>query len=238
MRTKLQHFKDNADSDLVIESGKQLYYEVSGHWHEVFGNKNPIVLELGCGRGAYTIALAQQHPEWNVIGVDIKGDRLWYGAQKAKEFELKNVCFLRARIEQIEEFFSPGEVHEIWITFPDPHPKKRSINRRMTNARFLRRYADILKDGGLVHVKTDSQDFHLFTKHEVHMSDHFKIIIAMTDIADLPSTHILQSIQTQYESRYRLEGRQITYIQLQRMGVVFRILNCIPIIGRLTKRGR
>ncbi|MCL4162187.1 UNVERIFIED_CONTAM: hypothetical protein GTU68_051039, partial [Idotea baltica] len=135
-----------------------------GRWREQhFGNKAPLILELACGRGEYTLALAAHFKEQNFIGVDIKGARIWKGAKMALEQQLDNAAFLRTRIEQIELFFTPEEVDEIWITFPDPFLKKGKANRRLTSASFLDRYRKILKKGGLLHLKTDDPTLYNFT---------------------------------------------------------------------------
>src|SRR6056297_2021303 len=138
---------------------------LKGRWSaEVFGNDRPIVLELGCGKGEYTIGLAEADPDRNYIGVDIKGARIWKGAKIAHEKELVNVAFLRTRIEFIESFFSPGEVEEIWITFPDPQLKRRRNKKRLTGSLFLNKYRNFLRDHGLVHLKTDSDLLYAYTR--------------------------------------------------------------------------
>ncbi|MDV7393184.1 tRNA (guanosine(46)-N7)-methyltransferase TrmB, partial [Arthrospira platensis SPKY1] len=136
----------------------------SKEWNNFFFDKhNPIVIELACGRGEYSIALAEMNPHINYIGVDIKGARIWKGAKIALERNLSNVAFLRTRIENIESFFKPGTVSEIWITFPDPFLKKSKSNRRLTSPAFLRRYRNIMGKGGIVHLKTDSEELFEFT---------------------------------------------------------------------------
>lgn len=213
MRKKLQRFKENYESPFVIEEGKPFFENSSGKWHEEFQNKNPIVVELGCGKGIYTIALAKRHPNKNFIGVDIKGDRIWYGMQEAKKHNLKNVRFLRTRIELIEESFFENEISEIWITFPDPHPKKGSANRRMTGPRFLDRYTKLLKPSGILHLKTDSQLMHNFTRKSIRKNENFTKRKAWRNIKHLPEDHLLQQVQTPYEKRFRSEGKPITYLQ-------------------------
>lgn len=136
----------------------------SGNWHSFFGNHHPITLELACGKGEYTIGLARLHPERNFLGVDIKGNRIWVGAKKAITENLHNAGFLRTQIEQLPEYFLPGEVNEIWITFPDPQLRFSKAKKRLTHPSFLRRYQSILAANGRIHLKTDSPDLYRFTK--------------------------------------------------------------------------
>jgi tRNA (guanine-N7-)-methyltransferase len=137
---------------------------MQGHWHQYFKNSNPIVLELACGKGEYTLGLAQLYRNKNFIGVDIKGNRLWVGAKKAADHHLHNVAFLRIQIERLCEFFAPGEIDEIWITFPDPQLRISKSKKRLTHPRFLRLYHQALQTGGKLHLKTDSPDLYAFTK--------------------------------------------------------------------------
>ncbi|RYD92210.1 MAG: tRNA (guanosine(46)-N7)-methyltransferase TrmB [Sphingobacteriales bacterium] len=136
---------------------------MAGKWHTHFGNDNPLTLELACGKGEYTLGLARMYPERNFMGVDLKGNRIWAGARKAIAEGLKNVAFLRILIDGIEKFFAPGEVDEIWITFPDPQLRTGKAKKRLTHPRFLRRYQQILKPGGRIHLKTDSPNLYGFT---------------------------------------------------------------------------
>ena len=156
---KLQRFAENLTFPNLFQVGfdqlEQEGFALKGKWHEHFGNDNPITLELGCGKGDYTLALARIHPDRNYIGVDIKGARLWRGAKTAVEEPLNNVAFIRTRIELIDRFFAEGEVSEIWITFCDPQPKKP--NKRRTAPRFLDTYARFLAPQSIMHLKTDSQ---------------------------------------------------------------------------------
>ena len=138
--------------------------DAAGSWHAFFGNKNPITLELACGKGEYTVGLARLHPKQNFIGVDIKGNRIWVGAKKAITENLHNAGFLRTQIEQLPEYFAPGEVSEIWITFPDPQLRFSKAKKRLTHPGFLRRYQSILVPNGKIHLKTDSPHLYRFTK--------------------------------------------------------------------------
>lgn len=156
---KLQRFAEIKTFSNVLE-----YPEgASGNWKAHFDNTNPIVLELACGKGEYTVGLGAKHANKNYIGVDIKGNRIWVGAKRALEQGLKNVAFLRTQIEKLTDYFVPAEVHEIWITFPDPQLKIARAKKRLTHPRFLRLYQAILDKGGMVHLKTDSPDLYRFT---------------------------------------------------------------------------
>ncbi len=137
---------------------------MQGKWSAFFGNNNGITLELACGKGEYTVALAKQYPHRNFIGVDLKGNRIWAGAKKCLEEGIKNAAFLRTQIEKITDYFAPGEVREIWITFPDPQLRPSRAKKRLTHPRFLRLYRQVLTPGGLIHLKTDSPHLYRFTR--------------------------------------------------------------------------
>ncbi len=137
---------------------------MAGTWASFFGNKHPLTLELACGKGEYAVGLGQLHPEQNFIGVDLKGNRIWVGAKKAIQQKLDNVAFLRTQIDKIAEYFAPGEVAEIWITFPDPQLRMSKAKKRLTHPKFLRLYQQFLAPGGCIHLKTDSPDLYSFTK--------------------------------------------------------------------------
>lgn len=167
-KNKLQRFAENATFSTIIEPpfGDVFHndHPLKGHWQDRFtGVHRPITLELGCGRGEYTLALAQRFPDRNFIGVDIKGARLWYGAKMAHTQGMPNVLFLRTRIEVIGSFFAPGELQEIWITFPDPQLKSRREKKRLTALPFLERYRKMLSPTGILHLKTDSLELHEYT---------------------------------------------------------------------------
>ncbi len=169
---KLAKFADMASYENVFEYPfsvmQDVPFEMKGQWHEqYFKNNNPIVLELGCGKGEYTVGLAKKFPDMNFIGIDIKGARMWTGATQAIQENLPNVAFIRTNIELIERFFTQGEVSEIWVTFADPQMKK--VNKRLTCTMFLERYRKILKDNGLVHLKTDSNFLFTYTEY---MAEH------------------------------------------------------------------
>jgi tRNA (guanine-N7-)-methyltransferase len=157
---KLKRFAEIASFDHVLEYPEN----TSGKWHEHFGNSNPIVLELACGKGEYTIGLAAMYPEKNFIGVDVKGNRIWVGAKKAIAEGLNNVAFLRSQIGMIEKYFAASEVSEIWLPFPDPQLRKSKAKKRLTHPAFLRKYQQILQKDGYIHLKTDSPVLFAFTK--------------------------------------------------------------------------
>ena len=168
-KDKYRRFQENLTfANMVQPDFEEVFgkeYRLKGHWHdEFFRNPNPIILELGCGRGEYTVALAERNPDRNYIGIDIKGARMWRGAKTATERGMANAAFLRTRIEFINSFFASGEVDEIWITFPDPQLKKQRVKKRLTSPQFLGYYAKFLKPDGVVHLKTDSRHLHEYTK--------------------------------------------------------------------------
>lgn len=186
-------------------------HPIKGKWHnEMFGNNNPIVLELGCGKGEYTVNLADRYPEKNFIGIDIKGARMWRGARTSNEQQLRNVAFLRTRIEFIRSFFASDEVDEIWITFPDPHPGGRNHNKRLTSASFLNSYREILRDNGLIHLKTDNSELHLFTL-KLLKENNIDPIFATDNLYNGQENEIL-SIKTHYEKLFLSHGMKITYV--------------------------
>ncbi|MFY7787654.1 MAG: tRNA (guanosine(46)-N7)-methyltransferase TrmB, partial [Thermoflexibacteraceae bacterium] len=185
-RNKTFRFEQNKVADNVIEPNKPLFDQIKGKWNELFfKNNNPIVLELACGRGEYTIGLAKNFPDKNFIGIDIKGDRLWKGSQKAIEENLTNVAFLRIHIEELENYFAVGEANEIWIIHPDPRPKKRDARRRLTSPRFLSIYKNILQNLGTLRLKTDSTILYEYSL-EVFQSTLLQPIVKnLTYTADL-----------------------------------------------------
>ena len=194
-------------------------HAVKGHWNEMmFDAPRPIVLELGCGKGEYTIDLAERNPSCNYIGVDIKGARLWKGAKYATEHALCNVAFLRTRIEFITAYFAPGEVSEIWLTFSDP--QFRSENSRLTSPLFLERYRSFLKPGGIVHLKTDSMFLHRYTR-AVAESNGLRVLGCTEDLYGTPreamampaeTVDALYEVQTFYEKMFLEQGYKITYL--------------------------
>lgn len=188
-------------------------YFMAGKWRsDYFKNPNPIVLELGCGRGDYTVGLAKLFPDINFIGIDIKGARIWAGAKQAKEENLTNVAFLRTNIEFLPCFFSTNEIDEIWITFPDPQMKKAT--KRLTSSFFMSRYKQLLKDGGIIHLKTDSPFLYTYTSEMVRLNK-FPVIIKTDNLYKYfdSQTNTATSIQTYYEHQWLDRGMTIKYIQ-------------------------
>lgn len=184
---------------------------MQGQWHEMFGNKNPIVLELACGKGEYTIALAKKYPEKNFMGVDLKGNRIWKGATYALENDIKNALFLRTQIEKIGDYFAPSDVDEIWITFPDPQLQVSRAKKRLTHPRFLKEYEKILKPNGVIHLKTDSPDLYQFTKEVIEWCG----LLLAADIADVYAQEEIQDdlrIKTYYESLDISGSSQVFYL--------------------------
>lgn len=185
-------------------------FPLRGRWNsDFFGNDNPIVLELGCGKGEYTVGLARQFPDKNFIGIDIKGARMYTGATAARNEGLSNVAFLRTSIELLENFFAPGEVDEIWITFPDPQMKK--VRKRLTSTRFLDLYKQVLADGGLIHLKTDSPFLYTYTRAMLQASG----IDPDADTSDLyasPLAEQLPDIRTHYEQQWLSRGKTIKFL--------------------------
>ncbi len=229
-KDKLRKFRENETfACLVQPSTSEVLgtdHPLKGHWNEkMFGSSSPIIVELGCGKGEYTVDLALRNPAFNYIGVDIKGARLWKGAKYATEHSLANVAFLRTRIEFIESLFASNEVSEIWITFADPQLKKPK--KRLTSPVFLERYRSFLKKGGIVHLKTDSRLLHEYTL-AVAQQNGLKILADATDIygADREKLYgtplesvcgrdavdALFQVQTFYESQYLAQGIPITYM--------------------------
>jgi tRNA (guanine-N7-)-methyltransferase len=187
-------------------------HPVKGRWKkEIFKNENPVILELGCGKGEYTVGLATRFPGNNYIGIDIKGARMWRGAKTANEQKLPNVAFLRTRIEFINSFFSADEVDEIWITFPDPHPGGRNSNKRLTSPWFLNTYRLFLKNKGLIHLKTDNSALYKYTKTVVS-NNNLETIFATNDLYSENLSDDILSIRTHYEKIFLNEGLKINYL--------------------------
>ena len=220
-KNKLTKFAEMKALDNVFECSVQELEEkdyrrfgdrkhaLAGGWHEVFGNQNPIVLELGCGRGEYTVGLAERYPGKNFIGIDIKGARMWAGAKQAKAKGLGNAAFLRTNIEMLPYFFTQDEVAEIWITFPDPQMKKAT--KRLTSTFFMARYRLVLQDGGLVHLKTDSPFLYTYTREMLRVND----LPVNADLTDLYAGEapIDLDIRTHYEQQWLDRGLTIKYLQ-------------------------
>ncbi|MCB0432913.1 MAG: tRNA (guanosine(46)-N7)-methyltransferase TrmB, partial [Mangrovimonas sp.] len=191
-------------------------FSLKGKWNEAFFKNNaPLVLELGCGKGEYSVGLAKKFPDKNFIGIDIKGARFWRGAKTAQEENMNNVAFLRAQIELIDFAFAENEVDEIWITFPDPQIKYKRTKHRLTNSDFLKKYKRILKLDGVVNLKTDSEFMHGYTLGLLHGQGH-EVVYANNDVYHQEgSPEEVTAIQTFYESQYLEQGKPITYIKFK-----------------------
>ena len=218
-KNKLARWAELGTFSNVIQPDESLKpgidHPVKGKWRtEVFKNDNPIVLELGCGKGEYTVGLATRYPEKNFIGVDIKGARMWRGAKTANQNKLNNTAFLRTRIEFIDSFFKEDEVDEIWITFPDPHPGKKNSNKRLTCPWFLNKYRSFLRNNGVVHLKTDNHDLHTYTKGVVERNG-LEIISCTADLHGERKGDDILSIRTHYESLFLNLGTRITYLSFR-----------------------
>lgn len=216
-KNKLKRFKENETFSNVIQPKREQLtsgnFDLKGNWNSrYFKNNHPIVLELGCGKGEYTVALAKKNPDKNFIGIDIKGARFWRGAKTALDENLSNVAFIRTQIELIEFLFSENEVSEIWITFPDPQIKYKRTKHRLTNQEFLDRYKKVLKPEGLIHLKTDSEFMHGYTLGLLHGLEQ-EIVYAHHDVySNEYSPKEVTGIQTFYEQQYLELGKKITYI--------------------------
>lgn len=215
-KNKLQRYSDNKELDNVFEHTEFQDEDVpKGEWSSrIFENDNPIILELACGKGEYTTSLAASNPDKNFIGVDIKGDRIWKGANRAKDLDLENVRFLRCFIDHLDEFFGSEEVSEIWITFPDPFLKKSKSNKRLTSPKFLDVYRKVAQKDAIVHLKTDSKPLFDFTTEVVTEQN----LPVLKKIDDLYSESVIPdelSIQTYYEKKHLERGRTIQYIRFR-----------------------
>lgn len=219
-KNKHARFDENKTLPNVLQPTREeaiKSYYLKGNWHrKFFKNNNPIVLELGCGKGEYSVGLAKAFPDKNFIGIDIKGARFWFGAKEAVESGLQNIAFLRTQIELLEYFFDENEVDEIWITFPDPQMKYRRTKHRLTNPEFLSKFKKILKPEGVIHLKTDSEFLHGYTLGLLQGSGH-EILTAHHDIYGAPEydpgTPLLRDIQTYYEQLFSAKGKTITYLK-------------------------
>ncbi len=221
-KNKIARFEENKILPNVIQPTREEalnQFHLKGKWKkEIFKNENPIVLELGCGKGEYSVGLAKSFPEKNFIGIDIKGARFWFGAKEAVENNINNVAFLRTQIELVDYFFEENEVDEIWITFPDPQIKYRRTKHRLTHPDFLNRYKKILKPGGIIHLKTDSEFLHGYTLGLLQGLG-YEILTAHHDIYGAPeyepNTPLLREVRTYYEELFSAKGKTITYIKFR-----------------------
>ena len=219
-KNKLKRFSENETFTNVFQPTREEVvgdqFPLKGKWSsEFFKNDNPIVLELGCGKGEYSVGLAERFPEKNFVGIDIKGARFWRGAKTAVESGMNNVAFVRTQIELINHIFAENEISEIWITFPDPQIKYKRTKHRMTNAEFLERYKKILKPSGLMHLKTDSEFMHGYTLGLLHGLGHEVIYANHNIYKNEGAPAEVTGIQTFYESQYLEVNKPITYIKFR-----------------------
>ena len=219
-KNKLKRFKENETFKNVIQPERSLLendaFEMKGNWHaQFFKNDRPIVLELGCGKGEYTLHLANESLDKNFIGIDIKGARFWRGAKTALEQNKENVGFVRSQIELIDTLFAPQEVSEIWITFPDPQIKFKRTKHRLTHPEFLKKYKQILHPKGSVHLKTDSEFLHGYTLGILN-DPAYELCYAHHDIYNNPQApKVAVAVQTFYEKMFLEQNKPITYLQFQ-----------------------
>ena len=217
-KNKLKRFEENQSFDNVIQPSREEVlngFSLKGQWQSHFKNNNPIVLELGCGKGEYSVALSEKYPEKNFIGIDIKGARFWRGAKTALENDFQNVAFLRTQIELIDHCFDKNEVSEIWIAFPDPQIKYKRTKHRLITKPFLEQYQSILNAYGLVHLKTDSEFLHGYLLGLLHEGPH-EILFAHHDIYNSSSPpEEATAIQTFYEKQYLEHKKAITYVKFR-----------------------
>ncbi len=216
VKKKLEHFAENLTFHHLIQNPYPDFnqpFHLKGNWdRDFFGNSNPLIIELGCGKGEYTVNLALRNPGKNFIGMDIKGARLWKGCKMVQEMALTNVAFIRSRIEYIEYFFGKDEVDEIWLTFPDPQPQSNRKRKRLTSPLFLNRYKNFLKPGGIIHLKTDNEQLYRFTLNIIEEEKH-QLLFASEDVYKLDHLHEATTIQTFYEAGYLKQDIPIKYIE-------------------------
>lgn len=223
-KNKLRRFAEMKEQSCVFEPDKETLlenrFDTKGEWASFFGNNNPITAELGCGKGEYTLALARKYPERNFIGMDVKGARIWRGSKTAEEEEIPNVAFLRTKIEFVNHTFDFNEISEIWLTFSDPQPKDKKGTKRLSGWAFLKRYGKLLKKGGLIHVKTDSQIFYDSTLETIEEGEH-QLLKSSDDIYgngwkdfNKEEQEIL-AVKTFYEKKWLAIGKKIKYLRFR-----------------------
>ncbi|MCK4921492.1 MAG: tRNA (guanosine(46)-N7)-methyltransferase TrmB [Bacteroidales bacterium] len=210
---EISHFKRVYQPEFEEVQNKDFF--LKGQWSKsVFNNDHPLVLELGCGKGEYTLGLAQKYPEKNFIGIDIKGARIWRGAKTSNEEDIRNSGFIRTRIEVIDSFFGEDEVEEIWLTFPDPQAKKRRMGKRLSGSRFLLMYQKFLKPDGIIHLKTDSKILFDYTL-ELVQYNNFKLLFSTNDLYQSGMKDEILQIHTFYEKQYLAQGLKINYLKFR-----------------------
>ena len=210
----MHRFEHNIIAQNVIERGKELYTTIKGKWNEVyFKNQNPIVLELACGKGEYTVGLGSYFPDKNFIGVDIKGDRIARGSKRALEQNLANVAFLRTGIQYLDEFFKPNEIDEMWLIHPDPQPRDKEEKRRLTNDYFLNIYKNYLKNEGIFYLKTDSSFLFEYSLEKIQADPEFEILDFTRDLLQSPLENEYYQIETHYGQLFQKEGHTLHFLK-------------------------
>jgi tRNA (guanine-N7-)-methyltransferase len=213
-RKKLVRFAQNEVNPNVVQAGKPIFDQIKGQWNEVqFANDQPLVVELACGRGEFTLGLGKQYPNQNFIGVDIKGSRIWKGSSSATAEGIHTVAFLRTQIQQLQDFFAPGEISELWITFPDPFPRDGDEKRRLTSPKFLEMYKQLVKTGGLIHFKTDNTGLYEYTDLVLKDRPDCQIHYNTADFYESELRDAHHGIKTRYEKIFSDKGEKIKYIQ-------------------------
>ena len=212
MKNKLERYEFNKNSSFIIQDGKTLFSKTKGRWSIIFKNNNPIYLELGCGNGDYTISNSKNYPNYNFIGIDIKGSRLWKGAKYLENNNVKNALFLRIQIENILDFFDENEVKEIIISFPDPRPKKRDVKKRLTNLKFLDLYHKIILNGGKLMLKTDDKDLFDYSIDQIKDSK-FKQLKYSDNLYSSNEFEYIKGVKTKYEKKFLDQGKTIKFYE-------------------------
>jgi tRNA (guanine-N7-)-methyltransferase len=213
-RNKLERFRQNEENPNVVQPGKENFEKIKGAWkHLQFQREAPLVVELACGRGEFTVGQARVYPEKNFVGVDIKGSRIWKGSSIATAEGLENVAFLRTQIELLEVSFAENEIDELWITFPDPRPKDREERKRLTSARFLEMYKKIMNPEGHVHFKTDNSGLYEYSLELFKSREDIKILKNTHDFYQSQWKDNHHGIMTRYEKMFMEKGETIKYIE-------------------------
>jgi tRNA (guanine-N7-)-methyltransferase len=216
MKRKQERFKIIEERSNVIEPSKPIYQHIKGKWRaEHFKNDHPVTVELACGRGEYAVGLGKLFPDRNYVGVDIKGERIWKGSTLAVEQNLSNVAFLRTQILFIENFFDEGEIDEVWMTFPDPRPRKRDIKRRITSPRFLDVYKKLVSPGGIIRLKTDNTGLFEYTLEELSLRDDIEDLVFTSNLYASELQPECFDIRTRYEEEFSAKGETIKYLRFR-----------------------